>query len=215
MRFESTPAPHKAQWRAGVFYSDSTIDGDAIREFVVPPSAFVPPGFVQAERTLFGIGQTNLAGYANVEHPLSARSTLKLGLRVEHVESDLDRTKTSSNNFRFPSPPDPPLKLTQEHDYASLSAGVVHAVSDAVSLQARTSLAHQPAGFSGFTADPQLARFDSERMWSNEVGVTLGPPKARFGGSLLGFWNVIDRYQFERTVPNSTDFVVVNANLNR
>jgi len=27
----------------------------------------------------------------------------------------------------------------------------------------------------------------------------------------MGFWNSIDGYQYERTVPNSTDFVVVNA----
>ena len=34
-------------------------------------------------------------------------------------------------------------------------------------------------------------------------GLTFGPPKGRFGGSILGFWNRITDYQFERTVPNS------------
>ena len=55
-----------------------------------------------------------------------------------------------------------------------------------------------------------LARFDGEQIWATEAGVTFGPPKGRFGGSVLAFWNAIDNDQFERTVPNSTDFVVVS-----
>ncbi|MBI4622462.1 MAG: TonB-dependent receptor [Verrucomicrobia bacterium] len=211
IRFESTPGSNKAQWRAGLFYFDSSIDGDALREFIVPPGAFVPRGFVQTERTVFTIGQTNLAGYANIDRPLTEKSILKLGLRLEHSESEMDRSKTSSNNFGFPVPPDPRLNRSQNHDDVSLSAGLVHAVSDSLSLVARTSLAHKPEGYSAFTGNPQLARFGRERLWSSEAGATFGQPKGRFGGSVLGFWSVIDGYQLERTVPNSTDFVVVNA----
>jgi iron complex outermembrane receptor protein len=212
VRFESTPSSQKTQWRAGLFYSDSTSDGDAQRRFVVPPSNFVPPGFVQSEQTRFDIGQKHLAGYANLDQPLMAKTTLKLGVRLEHAESEIDRTKTSSNNFGFPSPAEPRLARTQDNDYLSASAGLQHALSDSLSLVARTSSAYKPQGYSGFTANPALARFGSERQWANEVGVTFGPPKGRFGGSVLGFWTTIDGYQFERTVPNSTDYVVVNAN---
>jgi iron complex outermembrane receptor protein len=212
IRFESTPSSQKTQWRAGVFYSDSDNDGNALRQFMVPPSVYVPPGFVQTERTLYNIGQKSLAGYANLDQPLAAKTTLRFGLRVEHAESDIDRTKTSSNNFGFPSLPEPRLNRSQDHDYLSASAGLQHAVSDSLSLQAKTSMAHKPEGFSGFSANPLLARFGGERQWANEIGLTFGPPKSRFGGSLLGFWSKIDGYQFERTVPNSTDYVVVNAN---
>jgi iron complex outermembrane recepter protein len=211
IRFEALPTPGKTHWRAGLFYADSTIDGDATRVFVVPPSMFVPPGFVQTERTRFDLGRTSLAGYANVDQPLTKGTTLKVGVRIEHDESDIDRTKASSNNFGFPSPQDPPLDRSQKHDYVSASAGLVHALSDSLSLQARTSVAHKPAGYSGFTADPALAKFDNERLWSSEAGLTFGPPKGRFGGSVLGFWTRSRGYQFERTVPFSTDFVVVNA----
>jgi outer membrane receptor protein involved in Fe transport len=72
-------------------------------------------------------------------------------------------------------------------------------------------MGHKPAGFSGFTSSPQFARYEGERIWANEVGLTFGPPKGRFAGSVLGFWNRMTDYQYERTVPNSTDFVVVNA----
>jgi iron complex outermembrane receptor protein len=211
IRFESAPATDRSQWRAGVFFFDSEIEGDALREFIVPPSQFVPPGFVQTERTQFDIGQTSLAAYANYDLPLAERTVLKLGVRGEHAESDIDRTKVSANSFGFPTPPEPRLDRSQQRQYVSLSGGATHALSDALSLLARSSLAYKPEGFSGFTGNPQLARFDQERILANEVGVTFGPPKGRFGGSLLGFWNHITDYQLERTVPNSTDFVVVNA----
>jgi iron complex outermembrane receptor protein len=211
VRFESIPGANRTHWRAGAFYSDSSIDGDATRVFIVPPSAFVPPNFVQTERSIFAIGQTALAGYANLDQPLADKTTLKLGARVERSESDLDRTKVASNNFRFPSPQDARLTRSQRHDYLSASAGVVHSVSPSLNLQAKTSIAHKPEGYSGFTGNPRLARFDGEQIWATEAGLTFGPPKGRFGGSVLAFWNAIDNYQFERTVPLSTDFVVVNA----
>ncbi len=211
LRFESTPGPNRAQWRAGAFYFDSRTKGNAQREFLVPPNQFVPPGFVQTERTVFRIGQESLAAYGNIDHPLTEHTMLRLGARVEHAEADIDRTKSSSNNFLFPVAPEPPLRNSQEHDLVAFNAGVTHAVSNALSLVARSSLAYKPGGYSAFTANPQLARFDNERMWANEIGLTFGPPKGRFGGSVLGFWNRVSDYQFERTVPNSTDYVVVNA----
>ena len=211
VRVESTPGANRTQWRAGAFYSDSTVDGNATRVFIVPPSAFVPPNFVQTERSAFSVGQMNLAGYANLDQPVGDKTVLKLGARLERTESDLDRTKASSNSFGFPAPQDPRLRGAQRHDYMSASGAVVHSVSPSLNLQAKTSLAHKPEGYSGFTGNPLLARFDGEQIWATEAGVTFGPPKGRFGGSVLAFWNAIDNYQFERTVPNSTDFVVVNA----
>lgn len=211
IRFESLPAAGQTQWRAGLFYFNSEADGDALREFVVPPSNFVPPGFLQTERTQFGIEQVNLAGYASVIQPLTKRTALELGLRVERNESDIDRTKVASNNFRFPTPQDPRLVSSQEQDHASVSTGLSHLVSEELSVRARTSIAQKPEGFSAFTGSRQSARFDAERNWANELGLTFSPPKARYGGSVLGFWNQIRDYQFERTVPGSTDFVVVNA----
>ena len=103
------------------------------------------------------------------------------------------------------------MNLSQDREYAALRAGLQHPVGNALSLVARSSLAYKPEGYSGFTSDSRLARFNDERIWANEIGVTFSPPNSRFGGSLLAFWNRISDYQFERTVPNSTDFVVVNA----
>jgi outer membrane receptor protein involved in Fe transport len=211
VRFESKPASGQVQWRAGVFWLDSATESGAFRQFVVPPSQFVPPGFVQTERTAFDSGQSNLAFFGSVDQPISKATTLKFGLRLERADADIIRVKASSNNFGFPSPQDPRLDTAEDDDFLSGSFGLVHVVSDSVSVQAKSSLAHKPGGFSGFTSNPRLARFEDERIWANEIGVTFGPPQGRFGASLLGFWNRMRGYQFERTVPNSTDYVVVNA----
>jgi outer membrane receptor protein involved in Fe transport len=134
-----------------------------------------------------------------------------MGLRLERTQSDISRTKAASNSFGFPSPQDAPIVLDSEKNLGSVNLGVVHALSESLSLRARSSIAHKPAGHTAFTGSPTLASFDSERSWASEAGVTFGPPKGTFGGSILGFWSQIDNYQFERTVVNSTDFIVVNA----
>jgi len=212
VRFESLPATQRTQWRAGLFYFDSEVDSIALREFAVPPSQFVPPGFIQTERTVFEIGQKSIAGYANLDQPLSRATTLKVGVRWERADADLERTKASSNNFGFPGPQDPRLDGSQRNTYVSASGGLVHVISEALSLQVKTSIAQKPHGYSGFTSNPNLAKFGSEKNWANEVGLTFGPPRSRIGGSVLAFWNQVEDYQIERTVPNSTDYVVVNAN---
>jgi iron complex outermembrane recepter protein len=212
VRFESTPTAEKAQWRAGLFLFDSASEGNALRQFMPPPASSLPLNYVQTERTIYDIDQRNLALYANADHPLSSATLVKAGVRLERAFSEIDRTKISSNNLGIALPQDTPLSRDQNSDYFSANLGVVHTVSDSLSVLVRTSLALKPEGYSAFTGNPLLARFDAERIWANEVGVTFSPPNSRFGGSLLGFWNRSNDYQFERTVPNSTDFVVVNAN---
>lgn len=211
-RLESLPGADKAQWRAGLFLFDSEIAGDATREFPVPPNVAGVPGFRVTERTRFDLGQRSLAIYGNVDQPVDNAGTLKFGVRVERAKSEIDRTKVGNNNFNFPTPQDNPVRASQDRAYLSATAGYVHTLSDSLSLTARASLANKPEGYSGFTGNPALVHFDDERQWANEVGFTFSPAKSRFGGSILGFWNQIRGYQFERTVPNSTDFVVVNAN---
>ncbi len=211
LRFESLPGPDNAQWRAGLFYFDHDTEGNALRQFIVPPSAFVPPNFVQTERTLSSLDQTGLAGYANADFPLSAQTLLKVGARVENARSEIDRTKAASNSYGFPSPQDPRLRADQKGNALSASAGLAHNLSKSLGVHARTSVAQKPRGYSAFTGNPALAAFKAERQWASEIGLTFGAPKDRFGGSLLGFYTKVRDYQFERTVPNSTDFVVVNA----
>ncbi len=211
IRFESEPGADKSQLRGGLFFFDSTTDSTAVRSFIVPPSTFVPPNFVQTERTVYSIGQRNLAAYASYEQPVAGDLVWDVGARLEHSNADIDRTKTSSNNLGFPSAPDARLVAGKRAEEFSASTGLKLTLADGLTLHARTAVAHRPPGFSGFTANPALAAFKPERMWANEAGIAFGAPKGRFGAGLVGFWNDIRDHQFERTVPGSTDYVVVNA----
>ena len=211
LKLESKAAAGQPRWKAGVFLSDFDTASNAQREFLVPPSAYVPPGFIQTEQTYYKIEQKNLAAFAGLDQPLAPKTLLKLGLRLEKNESSIDRTKVSSNNFRFPTPPDPRLVRDQGGNQVSASAGLQHSLSSNVNLMFRSALGKKPEGYSGFTSNPNLARFTRENQWSNEVGLTFGDTRSRIGGSIVGYWATIKDYQFERTVPNSTDYVVINA----
>ncbi|MDP3069125.1 MAG: TonB-dependent receptor [Opitutaceae bacterium] len=211
VRFESAPAANQTQWRAGVFYFDAAGDGNALRQFIVPPGGFIPPNFVQTERTLYDLDRKNYAAYGNLDQPIGAQTTLKFGVRLERNESEISRTKASSNNLGFPAPQDRPLVDAQAGNTASATIGVQQVITPALNLVARTSVARKPEGYSAFTASPALARFGEERQLAAEAGLTFGQPKGRFGGSVLAFATKLRGYQFERTVPGSTDFVVVNA----
>jgi outer membrane receptor protein involved in Fe transport len=211
VRLDVEPGADKSRLRAGLFFFDSKIDSTAVRSFIVPPSAFVPPNFVQTERTTYGIDQGNLAAYASYEQPVTERLKFDVGARLEHSTSDLVRNKASSNNLGFPTPADPRLATDRREQAMSGSAGLRLALADGVGLHARTALAHRPPGHSGFTANPALAAFKSEQSFANEAGVTFAAPQGRVGAGLVGFWTDIKDHQFERTVPGSTDYVVVNA----
>ncbi|MCZ6673849.1 MAG: TonB-dependent receptor [Verrucomicrobia bacterium] len=211
IRFVSQPDQSSTQWTAGLFYFDSKVDGDATREFLVPPNEFVPPNFIQTERTQFDIDQQNIAAYANANTTLSDKAVLNFGVRIDQNKSSIRRTKDSSNNFNFPGPPEPAVDESQSQSQVAGTVGLTVAASDTVNFIIRSSLAHKPEGYSGFTSNPQFISFDSEKLLSHEIGINFTARDELISGSLVAFFNESDDYQYERTVPFSTDFVVVNA----
>ncbi len=211
IRFESEPVANGIVWTTGLFFLDSTTDGDATREFPVPPGEFVPPGFVQTERTVFEIEHTNFAGYLNGDMPISETVVFNMGARFDSNKSSIFRVKEATNNFGFPSPPEPTVNQDQSETEWSATAGFTVEVNENVDLIARGSLSTKPEGYSGYTANPNFLSFDSEHMTSFEAGINFETSDGLVSGSLVAFANDTDDYQFERTVPFSTDFVVVNA----
>lgn len=210
-RFVATPDNLATGLTAGLFFMDSTTHGDATRQFPVPPGDFVPPGFVQTEQTQFKIDRRNIALYANADSSVSDKAVLNLGLRLEENQSSIFRTKDSSNNFGFPGPPEPVVDDSQSETKTSATAGLTVTVAETVDFILRSSVSRKPEGYSGFTFNPRFTRFNGEKLWSHEAGIDFSSNDERMGGSLMVFVNDTDNYQFERTVPFSTDFVVVNA----
>jgi iron complex outermembrane receptor protein len=210
-RFVTTPENLATRFTAGLFFMDSTTNGDATREFPVPAGDFVPPGFVQTERTRFTIDQRNIAFYANSDTSISDKTVLNFGFRYEENKSSIYHTKDSSNNFNFPGPPEPVVDDSQSETKGAGTIGLTIAATDKVDFIVRTSISRKPEGYSGFTSNPDFTKFNGEKLWSNELGINFTSVDDRVSGSLGAFFNETDDYQFERTVPFSTDFVVVNA----
>ncbi len=216
-------------WRGGFFFfdendqSDSTrvidIEGVPVDPVNLPGAVFNPDSF-QTEQTIYEIEETNIAGYVHAIYEVTEELSVELGGRLDYNESSIDRSKQADTNGSFEffgtnpvvsSATDPRLDESQSHVYFSPTGIVRYEIMPGLSAHAKGALAHKPEGYSGFTADPAAARFDAEQSWNTEIGLTFIDEERRLQASVTAFWNLIDNYQYERTIPNSTDFVVVNA----
>lgn len=190
-------------WRAGLFHMMIENDGLASRRFLVP----VPPFFPTAiEDTRFSIDQLNLATYGNVTWQASERLAVDAGLRLDYHESKIDRLKTSN----LGAPP-APVRGSQNEWFVSPVAGLTYGIAPAVDVFLRSGLGNKPAGFSAYSDNPAVARYDRETNWSNEIGVQYDCAAYHLRVGARAFWDRIDDYHVNQSVPFSTDFVIVNA----
>lgn len=183
------------RWRAGLFQMWSQNEGVASRQLF--------PGFV--EDTLFSIDQLNLAAYGNLTWQATERLAVDAGLRVDYNESEIDRVQTD------PIPGDDIVRGDQDEWFVSPVLGVTYGITSALDVFVRTSIGNKPAGFSAYSDSPLLSHFDREENWSNEIGLQYDCPAQNLRIGLRGFWDQIDNYQFNQSVPLSTDFIVLNA----
>ncbi|MGF1448880.1 MAG: TonB-dependent receptor [Opitutales bacterium] len=195
-RFESLGDPDSAQWRAGLFglYADN--DNESVREIGLPAP----------EETTYSIEEYSLAAFGNLTLPWTEHARLTLGARGEVFHSEIDRAQTTF----FGS-----TAFTDEATFlnGALDAGIEVDAHRTLTLFGKVALAYKPGGFSGFASEA-LAEFDSERSFHAEAGFnfeesfqTVGDVQASF----TVFFIRSSDYQFERSVPLSTDFIVVNA----
>ena len=211
---ESLQDGSRMPWKVGVLYFSSDYKVDFSREFAVPPNPFLPPGLVQFERTDFDIGKDNLAAYGDTNFAISDWTTLNAGIRVDHFDAGLTRTGENYNNFMIPLfPPEPDVDLSKDKMKGSVSGGASIAIKDNLELVLRSSLVHQHHGYSSFAGDPDLLGFDSADTWANEIGLDFASKDGATNGSFVVFYNRTADYQFERTIPNTTDFLVINAEM--
>lgn len=195
LRFTSSEDATPVTWKAGFFQMWIENEGLASRQLF--------PGFV--EDTRFSIDQLNLAAYGNLSWQATDRIALDAGLRVDYHESELDRTQ------RDPIPGDDIVRGDQDDWFVSPVLGLTYGITPAVDAFVRTSLGNKPAGFSAYSDNPALARFDREENWSNEIGLQYDCPAYNLRVGLRAFWDQIDDYQFNQSVPLSSDYIVLNA----
>jgi outer membrane receptor for monomeric catechols len=195
IRFSSSDEAAPLRWKTGLFQMWIENEGLASRQLF--------PGF--NEDTRFSIDQLNLASFGNLTWQANDRLALDAGLRLDYHESEIDRVQTD------PIPGDEIVRGDQDDWFVSPVLGLTYAINPAVDLFVRTSLGNKPAGFSAYSDSPDLARYDREENWSNEIGLQYDCPAQNLRIGLRGFWDQIDNYQFDQSLPLSSDFIVLNA----
>ena len=191
----------RLRWRAGFFQMMIENDGLATRRFLVPQ----PPYPTAIEDTQFSIDQLNLATFGNVTWQASERIALDAGLRLDYHESEIDRLKTS--NLGAPAP----VRGSDDEMFVSPVVGLTYAITPTLDGFVRSSIGNKPGGFTAFVDSVNGPEFERETNWSNEIGLQYDNPDEDLRIGLRAFWDQIDDYQFNQSVPFSTDFAVVNA----
>ena len=194
IRFSSSDDA-RLQWKTGLFQMWIENEGLASRQLF--------PGFI--EDTDFTIDQLNLAGFGNLTWQATDRLAVDAGLRLDYYESEIDRVQVD------PIPGDDVVKDDQDDVFVSPVVGLTYGITPAVDVFVRSGLGNKPGGFSAYSDDPALARYDREKNWSNEIGVQYDCPEYDLRIGLRGFWDQIDDYQFNQSVPLSSDFIILNA----
>lgn len=203
-RWESPADAGPWSWRTGLFFMDQTSSGDATRKYTVE----VFPNYVMpfSERTVYDLDQWNVAGYGRLGYAVNPRLNVQAGVRLEYVDSAIDRTKTY--NYQGPSA----VSDDQGAWYGSPELGVSYALCDSTRLFARSAVGVKPGGYSAFASTAASARYQDEVAWTNELGAEVSLPDQHLTFTLTGYCNRIDDYQLNRpAIPPSTDYYTVNA----
>lgn len=192
------------RWQGGLFQMWIDNSGTAARTTAIPVGGgFMFP--ILNDSTRFTIEQQNLAAFGNVTWHANDRLALDAGLRLDYHESEIDRLKrditTATDRVRE----------NQDDIFFSPALGLTYGITPAVDLFARSSIGNKPAGYSAFVDSVNNPAYDRETNWSNEIGLQYDCPiyNLRFG--VRGFYDQIDDYQFNESVPGFTDFAIVNA----
>lgn len=194
-RFTS-PDSGPLTWRAGFFQMWIDNRGNTDRQLF--------PGFT--ETTTFDIEQLNFATYGNLTWQATEALTLDAGLRLDYHRAEINRNRTD------PVTPASPVRGDDSEWFVSPTLGATYAIHPTVDLFYRTGLGHKPGGFTAFSDNAALASFDRETNWTNEIGLEANFPDQHLRFGLRAFWDQIDDYQVNQSVPGSTNFVILNAN---
>ncbi|MDB4759399.1 TonB-dependent receptor [Akkermansiaceae bacterium] len=199
------------RWSGGVFYLNKDSGGSAGRFFVT--SEF---GTFETQTTNFSLDEESVSLFGNMEWDANDALTLSAGGRLQYTETELGRNKSIFGVRNPISPPGvlvgPPANSAESEGwYFSPTLGATYQLNDETSLFARTSIGVKPEGYTAFSDNPNTSSFDEETSWESEVGLRYESADSSVGAELRGYFKRIDDYQFNASVPLTTDFIIVNA----
>ena len=196
----SSPEESALRWQAGLFQMWIDNEGTAVRTTVVP--GLFP---TVNDNTRFDIEQLNLATFGNVTWQMNDSLALDAGLRIDYHETEIDRVKRDITTATDT------VQASRDEWFVSPVLGLTYSVTPTVDWFVRSSIGNKPSGFSAYVDAANGPGYDRETNWSNEIGLQYENPDQDLRIGLRGFWDQIDDYQFNQSVPGSTDFAIVNA----
>ena len=149
------------------------------------------------------IDENSYAGLAYINYKGIENTELNVGLRLDYVESRIDRKRQDGPFGPIPA------GLEKQQDsffFVSLKIGFSHTPLPQVSLYGSTQLAFKPGG----STTPDLndfSGFDQESMWASELGIKSRWFYNRFRANLALFYYDIWDYQVERSFTPKEYFV--------
>lgn len=167
-------------------------EGTALRTTVVP---FLFP--TVNDTTRFDIEQLNLASFGNVTWQMNDALALDAGLRLDYHESEIDRIKTDITTATDT------VRGSQDDLFLSPVLGLTYAITPTLDGFIRSSIGNKPGGFTAYVDSANGPEFDRERNWSNEIGFQYENSDHDLRIGLRGFWDQIDDYQFNQSVPEA------------
>jgi outer membrane receptor protein involved in Fe transport len=180
-------------WSVGAWFSETRTEGDVNRAI---------PNLFPIEVSNYRLDTQTIALFGQIELISAQDWTLTAGLRAEQVKKDFDRTET------VPAPG----RYTKDRTFAVLLPKLTasYAISADTTATAAVSFGTKPGGWSAFTGNAALARFDAERTVAFETGIDTSLANKTVNLAARAFVYDIRDYQIERSFT-FTDYLVVNA----
>jgi iron complex outermembrane receptor protein len=127
-------------------------------------------------------------------------------MRIEHSRDRIERRRNVS--FEPPSA----FQSTRNEWNAQPKVRLDYHWSERDLAYLSSAFGYKNGGFSFLETDPRFAAFETERAWTNEIGIRKSWAAGRFESRAALFFNRIENYQVERiAVP--PDITVFNAPL--
>ncbi|HYP18376.1 MAG TPA: TonB-dependent receptor [Opitutus sp.] len=189
----ASPSGAARPWHVGLWFSDSETAGDVNRALT---------GLFPIEISAYRLDTRTAALFGQIGVIEGHDWSVTLGLRAERVKRAFDRRET------VPAPGRYAAERTFDALLPKLSLRL--ALTPSTTASASVSLASKPGGWSAFTANPSLARFDAERTLAFDAGIDTDLANKTVNLAVRAFAYSIREYQIERAFT-FTDYLVVNA----
>jgi iron complex outermembrane receptor protein len=184
------------RWRVGVFSDRVASDGS---------EAFL---FQQFSKVIsFDDHNYEAAIFGRSTWQVGANLEFTVGTRLEYNDESITRTRVVTF---VPTPPR--FDGTRNEWNVQPRLALTYNYSPQVSTFIDSTYGYKSGGFSYLETDPRLARFDTERVWANELGVRAETRDKRCDVRAVVFVDRIEDYQVERpAIP--PDLTIFNAPL--